>query len=238
MNFKNYIPKKLKLQVKLLIRSFKDLGIKEKFAVKTEKQLSYNHEISIVQEIKKNHHFENKLVNIDLGIQSIQDVTIYPNQIFSFWKMVPKPSAKNNFQQSRNIIDGKLSEDIGGGLCQLSSIIYHCALISGLKITERHNHSVDLYEEKDRFTPLGSDATVVYGYKDLRFQNNFNFPIQIQLKIKDFNLKCSFLSPENIQERDLEFVSKTKGNGVEVETYAIFDHKKTLLNTAFYLKLK
>jgi len=63
-----------------------------------------------------------------------------------------------------------LALDYGGGLCQLSGIIYHAVLEAGLEILERHPHSLDIYTATTRYTPLGSDAAVVYGHKDLRFK--------------------------------------------------------------------
>jgi hypothetical protein len=52
--------------------------------------------------------------------------------------------------------------------------VYHIGIIAGLDIIERYNHSVDIYTDDTRFAPLGTDATVVYGYKDLRIRNNTN----------------------------------------------------------------
>ena len=112
--------------------------------------------------------------NLKLAIQSIESVDILPREIFSFWKIVGNPSKRNGFIGSRSIINGQVTNSIGGGLCQLSGLVYYLSLKSGLEILERHNHSMDIYTEETRFTPLGSDATVVYGYKDLKIRNNFS----------------------------------------------------------------
>jgi vancomycin resistance protein VanW len=123
------------------------------------------------------------------------------------------------------LISGKLKEDYGGGLCQLSSIIYHLSLIAGMDIWERHNHSVDIYKERDRFTPLGSDATVVYGYKDLRIRNNLGTPVKISLSIIDNNLKCVFSSSQPLKRHKIVFHRIDIGDSVEVETFDCSDHE-------------
>ena len=92
---------------------------------------------------------------------------------------VGKPSVGNGFVDGRNIVDGQLVRQVGGGLCQLSSLVYHLALLGGLEIVERHPHSIDIYRDNERFTPLGADATVVWGSKDLRLRNSYPFAISM-----------------------------------------------------------
>jgi vancomycin resistance protein VanW len=111
----------------------------------------------------------------------------------------------NTFKVGRNIINGKISEEKAGGICQLSSIIYITGMKANLKIIERHNHSVDIYTEEERFTPLGADATVVYGNKDLIFQNNFDFPIRFNFDFNSNYITCNLESKNQIKEAEVKF---------------------------------
>jgi hypothetical protein len=56
--------------------------------------------------------------------------------------------------------------------------------LSGLKIVERYNHSVDLYGDGPRACPIGYDATVLYGYKDLRVKNMTNATLRFKLIVE------------------------------------------------------
>ena len=87
-----------------------------------------------------------------------------------------------------------------------------------MEIVERHNHSVDIYKESDRYAPLGSDATVVYGYKDLRVRNNFPFPVKFEIELKGPNMVCSLNSAEKLFEKKIEFRRNYFQNGVSVST--------------------
>lgn len=217
MNLKALIPKSLKLNYQLLKRKLKDKNIV--FASVLRSENSFSHSISTTQEIKPGLFFDNKVHNLTTASHRIASVQIQPNSVFSFWKIVGNPNEKNGFRKGRNIIKGKVSEEIGGGLCQISSIIYITALKANLEITERYNHSVDIYKEEDRFTPLGADATVVYGYKDLRIKNNFDFPVQFSFTFTDDNqLVCHLESPEKMDENQLDFIRYYKENCIEVET--------------------
>lgn len=219
MIFKKFIPKFLVIKLKLKLRKWNDYktGISKSFAsIRSPKKMEYSYVLN--QEIKKSEYFENKIHNINLGIKFIDNIEIKPNQIFSFWNLIPQPNRKNNFKESRNIMNGKLTKDFGGGLCQLSSIIYHQALRLGFEIIERHNHSLDLYHESERFTPLGSDATVVFAYKDLRFKNNTNCSIILSFNCKGNELSCIYSSDENLEEFDLIFMRTQFENQILVET--------------------
>lgn len=206
MSWKRIVPYSFKVKYKLLIRTLKDIKTGDRTKICHLKQRPFFPErISIDQKIKKTHLYENKLVNITEGADRISSVTIQPNEIFSFWSLVKSPSEKNGFKKGRNLMNGVVAESVGGGLCQLAGIIYHLSLTAGLQILERWNHTVDIYKEEDRFTPLGSDATVVYGYKDLRFKNTFSFPLNLMIKIKDDTITASFHAPELIYKQDVVF---------------------------------
>src|SRR6185503_19897960 len=133
----------------------------------------------LVQIVIQGQLYENKLSNLRRGAALIDQSLINPGSQWSFWGRVGKPSVGNGFVDGRNIVDGQLVRQVGAGLCQLSSLIYHLALLGGLEIAERHPHSIDIYRDSERFTPLGADATVVWGFKDLRLRNSYQFAISI-----------------------------------------------------------
>lgn len=148
----------------------------------------------------------NKVHNIRLAAASVEAIEVRPGEIFSFWRAVGEPSQKNNFKEGINIINGEVIEDFGGGLCQLSSIIYHVAMIAGLAVLERTNHSVDLYAGKERYTPLGSDCAVFYAYKDLRLRNDHDHPVRFRFEVTDETLICYIDSPVQMKEHSISFV--------------------------------
>ncbi len=214
MNFRKLIPKPLKLQVQLFRRFFHDLfsGTLFSFAKKSNRHFIFNFTLKYAQIIKKNSGFQAKLHNLKKASKRIENVIIYPNEIFSFWYIVKKPSKKNNYKPGRTIINGVLTTSSGGGLCQLSGLVYRVCLEANLEILERHNHSLDLYEDATRYYPLGSDATVVYGYKDLRFRNNFNFPIHFCFVITKDNISIHLKSTKKITKKEVVFKKDNNSN--------------------------
>lgn len=136
--------------------------------------------VVLQQRIVPGQLYDNKLHNLRRGASLVDGVVLQPGQTFSFWHSIGQASRANGFVEGRNIIQGRLRKELGGGLCQLSGLLYHLALLGGLEMIERHPHSIDLYREEDRFASLGADATVVWGVKDLRWRNPFEFSIYLQ----------------------------------------------------------
>lgn len=126
--------------------------------------------------------FENKIHNIELAISRFNPPILAPGQLFSFWSTALAPISENGYREGAMFINHQVTTSLGGGLCQLSGLIYNLALLSGCEIVERHNHSIDAYGE-ERYIPLGRDATVAYGRKNLRFRNPYDFPLVFELHV-------------------------------------------------------
>lgn len=230
---KKWLPHHWKLQLKLLQRYYDEQKNHSVYSKNYHSENIGEHQIELKQVIKKGEFHENKIHNLKIVGSKINNLIIQPNEVFSFWKLIGKPTQKNGFKEGRNLINNHISSDFGGGICQFSSILYFLALQSGLKILERFPHSVDIYKENERFTPLGSDCTVVYGYKDLQIQNVFSFPVQLQCFISDEELHLNLISPNEIDTNIIYFNYSEVDNGVWVETFC---NDKTLFNN-FYLRI-
>jgi vancomycin resistance protein VanW len=224
------IPSELKVFYQVAKRWIIDFGVD--FQSCTYGQIEVPSQFSITQDIKKSTLYENKIHNLKVASSRIEQFVILPGQSFSFWRIVGKANAKNGFKVGRNIIAGEMKEDFGGGLCQLGGIIYHLALTAGLQITERHNHSVDFYTDESRFTPLGCDAAVAYGYKDLRLKSNFDKPISFRFDVKDMSIQCSLHTELEITPKVLNFVIEKTVNST---TVIGFDKTGNQVNKSIYL---
>ena len=190
---------------------------------RAEKALKMAPRIDLQQRIVPGQMYENKLQNLRRGASLVDGIVLQPGQAFSFWHCIGQASRENGFVEGRNIIQGRLQRELGGGLCQLSSLLYHLALLGGLHIMEWHPHSIDLYREEDRFAPLGADATVVWGVKDLRWSNPFPFAIQLRCWESEGGLYATLSGESPWQARRVEFIreclpQRNVGSRVRVTT--------------------
>lgn len=140
------------------------------------------------------HMFGNKLHNIQLAISRMQGIVLQPGEEFSFWALAKAPVPEQGYREGAMFINQRVTSSIGGGLCQLSGLIYNLALLSACDISERFNHSIDAYGEA-RYIPLGRDATVAYGKKGLRFRNPHPFPLRFELDVNEERASGRVLAP-------------------------------------------
>lgn len=157
------------------------------------------------QRIMPSPYLEQKIHNLQLAASLMNGVVIAPGTVFSFWRIIGKPDEAANFKASRTIREGRIAAAEGGGLCQVAGILYEAALRCGFAIKERYSHSVDIYSEEERFTPLGLDAAVVFGYKDLRFKNTSRTPVVFALNVSKntIQLVAAARAPAGIATRTL-----------------------------------
>ena len=131
----------------------------------------------------------NKITNLKLACAKIDGITIHPGEVFSYWKLIGKPTARKGYLPGMVLHSGTVKAGIGGGLCQLSNLLYWMVLHTPLTVTERHRHSYDVFPDSDRTQPFGSGATCFYNYGDLMFKNDTKEIFQIRLEITESHLK-------------------------------------------------
>jgi len=131
--------------------------------------------------------------NIQLATKAINNHVVFPGETFSFNKVVGKRTVTKGYLRAPVIVRGEFSEDIGGGICQVSSTLYNAIDNAGLKIVERFSHS-----RKVPYIPPGRDATVSWYGPDFEFKNNYNQPILIRSRTLGHLLIIKVYSSENI----------------------------------------
>ncbi len=125
----------------------------------------------------------NRVNNIARTTDFINGVILLPGDQFSFNDIVGQRTEQRGFKPAGAYINGKLIDDIGGGICQSSTTLYNAALLANLKIVSRRNHSMTV-----GYVPVGQDATVDFGNIDFVFENDTGYPIRIEMTHADSRL--------------------------------------------------
>jgi len=106
----------------------------------------------------------NKVQNLRLAVDEIDGLIIAPGERFSFWRLIGPPTRGRGYLPGMVLRSGRVEPGIGGGLCQLSNLIYWMTLHTSLTVVERYRHSYDVFPDSDRTLPFGSGATCAYNY--------------------------------------------------------------------------
>jgi len=159
----------------------------------------------------------NKVTNLRIAIQHLNGIVIHPGETFSIWKNVGRTSASKGYLLGLTLENGKVSQGIGGGLCQLGNLLYWMVLHSPLTITERWRHGYDVFPDVNRTIPFACGATLSFNYVDLQFTNTTTETFQIHLWLDDTDLHGSIRADEapnlsyEIFETDHQFVQQWWG---------------------------
>lgn len=159
----------------------------------------------------------NKIENLRLAVARLNGVVIQPNETFSLWKLVGKPTKQKGYKEGMTLVQGKVQTGIGGGLCQLGNLIHWLTLHTPLSVTERYRHGFDVFPDSNRTIPFGSGATLSYNYIDLQITNTTNQPFQLMLWLSKELLHGAYFSKESLSkkyqvyEKEHQFVAQPWG---------------------------
>jgi len=134
---------------------------------------------------------KNRNKNVALAAEAIDGLILKPGEEFSFNNTTGNRTKEKGYQPAGAYRNGILIEEPGGGVCQVSTTLYHSIIEAGFKTTERNAHSfAPSYVEK------GQDAMVSFdGYAgpDLKFVNTSAAPVVLRATVSGQELKLSIV---------------------------------------------
>lgn len=172
-----------------------------------------------------------RITNIGVGMQKFHGILLAPGEEFSFNENVGSIDAANGFVVGSAIVNNRVQEEFGGGICQDSTTMFRAAFWAGLPITERWSHSFYLsWYDKYALGPLGSgpgmDATIFTGGPDLKFVNDTGHWMLIQ----------SYSDPATAVA-EVAFYGTKPNRQVEI-SQQVTDHKPAITKPVFYADSK
>ena len=122
----------------------------------------------------------NRNTNIRLACEAINGTALMPGQTFSFNEATGQRTTAKGYRSAGAIAAGQSIEEVGGGICQVSSTLFNAVARANLQITSRSPHAWP-----STYVNIGEDATVNWPNLDFKFTNNTNSPVFIITYYKD-----------------------------------------------------
>jgi len=165
--------------------------------------LVFQHKSLILRPLKDVDMYlqENKRKNLELAIKHLDRIVIKPNETFSIWRLVGRPTRAKGYLEGLVLNNGRIDKGTGGGLCQLGNLLFWIFIHSPLTITERHRHGYDVFPDVKRKVPFGAGATLAYNYIDLQVENETNNIFMIELWLDDTHLNGKLTSKYEVKEK-------------------------------------
>jgi vancomycin resistance protein VanW len=218
----------------------------KKYAVKKGdklKNLIFTHQTLLLRELKDIDMWlqHNKVKNLKIATNKLNKVIIKPGETFSYWRLIGNTTRRKGYVDGMVLHFGKVKTGVGGGLCQLSNLIYWLALHSPLTVTERYRHSYDVFPDSKRKQPFGSGATCAYNYLDLQIKNETNNTYQLIVYLTDTHLVGEWWSDVppiqsyEVYERDHSITLEYWGGYVRHNRIyrKVFNKNKVLVNDEY-----
>lgn len=180
----------IKIQPDLdIAQDLKDLGIKERLAIGHSSYYKSP---------------PNRVHNIKTGAGKFNGVLMAPGETFSFNNTLGPVEAYTGYKKELVIKAEGTIPEYGGGICQVSTTVFRAAMLAGLPIVERNEHSyaVSYYSQ---VMGHGMDATIYLGGADLRFSNDTENHILMQTYVEnDYELYIVFYGTPDGRKVELE----------------------------------
>ena len=173
--------------------------------------------------------------NISIACESLNGTVLTSRSIFSFNGTVGEGSIKNGYANGLVLYRGEARLEPGGGLCQVSSTLFNAFLLAGMRMVERHRHFQPV-----TYVPLGLDATIKYGKKDLRVKNPYLQRLVIRATMNDKNLVIIILGEKVLkyryfittEEEELSLPLNSENNNIR-PGIIVYVYRKKYKNNSF-----
>lgn len=146
----------------------------------------------------------NRISNVRLAAEKCNGIILCKGDKFSYNDTLGQRTEANGFKTAGAYLNGTTVQELGGGICQISSTMYAAALNANMKIVERHNHTF-----ASSYIGLGMDATVSWGGPDFRWENDKEYPVKIEASYWDGYATVTLWGTRT-DKLSVEMVSETK----------------------------
>ena len=150
--------------------------------------------------------------NLELACAALNGMILNPGDVFDYNTALGKRTAEAGYKAAPAYNGGATVNELGGGICQVSSTLYYCTLIADLEIVTRTAHSY-----VSSYIPYGMDATVSWGGPEFQFANNTNYPIRLEAHVADGYVHISIVGTDEKDyyvEMEYELVGMTNPKDV------------------------
>ena len=147
----------------------------------------------------------NRKQNIALASSRFNNFFVKPGEVVSFNDHIGDISKETGYMDAGVIINGQFDSGVGGGVCQVSTTVYNALLLADIKIKERSNHSLPV-----AYVPMGTDAAVAAGFKDLKFENSTDSNIYVTCGVKDGRITCRIFGNTAQKDYQVNIVPKQR----------------------------
>ena len=131
---------------------------------------------------------EARTANLRAGVNNVNGTVVMPGEQFSLSSALGDISPESGYVDAPIIIDGRLVKGLGGGLSQISTVVFNASWFAGVQLDAHTPHSFYI----SRY-PAGREATLAVPVIDNLWTNDTDTPIVVQTWIEGDAITMSLL---------------------------------------------
>ncbi len=154
---------------------------------------------------------EDRTANLHAGVRHVNGTVVMPGQQFSLGQALGDISEAGGYREAPVIVDGRLVMGIGGGLSQISTVVFNTSWQAGVQLDAHTPHSYYI----SRY-PAGREATLALPVIDNLWTNDTDNPIVVRSWITGDVIHMVFLGDKqySVATVDSERYDRTDGERI------------------------
>lgn len=173
-----------------------------------------------------------RTTNLKMAASHINGTVVAPGAVFSANKTIGPRNAAAGWREAGMFVSGQVVSGTGAGICQASSTLYNATLLAGLRIVERHPHSMRV-----TYVPPSQDAALLWGQKDFKFRNDTGGAIKVETQVSGGKFVAKIWGEKPKSSPTVKVTSRvlSRSNGMRSEAYKTVDGKQIRLSRDTYM---
>lgn len=131
---------------------------------------------------------EARTANLHAGVANVNGTVVMPGEQFSLAAALGDVSLEGGYAEAPIIVDGRLVMGVGGGLSQISTVVFNTSWFSGVQLDAHSPHSFYI----SRY-PAGREATIAIPVLDNLWTNDTDTPVVVRTWITGDQLHMTYV---------------------------------------------
>lgn len=142
---------------------------------------------------------EARTANLKAGVRNVNGTVVMPGQQFSLASALGDLSRAGGYVEAPIIQDGRLVMGLGGGLSQVSTVVFNAAWFAGVQLDAHTPHSFYIARY-----PAGREATIAVPVIDNTWTNDTDNPIVVRSRIRGDEIVMELLGERQYDVRTID----------------------------------
>lgn len=155
---------------------------------------------------------EARTANLRAGVGHVNGTVVMPGEQFSLGAALGDISEAGGYVEAPVIIDGRLVMGLGGGLSQVSTVVFNTSWNAGVQLDAHTPHSFYIARY-----PAGREATLAYPFIDNLWTNDTDTPVVVQAWISGDEIHMTYLGQRQYDVRTIDGDRRDITQGEETE---------------------